>query len=216
MSISMSVTPVWSRSHFTKSSFLLSFSLHPSLFLPPPFDLPPQGAEARQGARRSLARPGGASGPPDADAHRGGQEPAQPPGARRERGPTDPFDPADVSLRPARAQAQRGLLFLLWRRGERHLGAAPQRLDSTGVRGQGEDMRLMVKVLGEKRYKTQPLFFFYLVSSRAWLLVKKRTNSVIRGKRSTFFFPTDLCETGSFFAVHTLCCRSEDEYGPKV
>lgn len=127
-----------------------------------PFNLPLQGAEAREGACRSLARPGGAPGAPDADAHRGRQEPAQPPGARRARGPADPFVPADGSLRPARAQAQRGLLFLLWSRGERHLGAAPQRLDNRGVRGQGEDVRLMVKVLGEvrqKRYKTNPLFF---------------------------------------------------------
>lgn len=126
------------------------------------FFLPLQGDEAREGACRPVARPGGTPGSPDADAHRGGQEPAQPPGARRERGPDDPFIPADGSLRPARAQAQRGLFFLLWSWGERHLGAAPQRLDNTGVRGQGEDMRLLVKVLGEvrqKRYKTILLVF---------------------------------------------------------
>lgn len=141
----------------------LSFSLLSS-------GLPLQGAEAREGACGALARPGGAPGAPDADAHRGCQEPAQPPGARRERGPADPLVPADGSLRPARAQTQRGLL---WSWGERHLGAAPQRLDNTGVRGQGEDMQLMVKVLGDReRYKRNPLFF-YLVSSRGELFIKK-------------------------------------------
>lgn len=114
-----------------------------------PFNLPLQGDEAREGAFRALARPGGAPGAPDADAHRGRQEPAQPAGARRERGHVLPFVPADGSLRPARAQAQRGLFFLLWSCGERHLGAAPQILDNTGGRGQGEDVRLTVKVLGE-------------------------------------------------------------------
>lgn len=180
------------------------------------FNLLLQGDEAREGALRALAKPGGATGASDADAHRGCQEPAQPPGARRERGPAEPLVPADGSLRPARAQ--RGLLFLLWSRGERHLGAAPQRLDNTGVRGQGEDMRLMVKVFGERsdRKGTKQIHCsFYLVSSRGWLLVKKHKNSVIQGKDCTFFL-TELCETDSLFAVHTLCCRSEDEYYPKV
>lgn len=57
-----------------------------------------QGDEAREGACRALARPRGAPGAPDADAHRGRQEPAQPPGARRERGPAHPLVPADGSL----------------------------------------------------------------------------------------------------------------------
>ena len=126
---------------------------HPSVFLSSPSTCLFQGAEAREGACRALARPGGAPGAPDADAHRGCQEPAQPPGARRERGPSEPFVPADGSLRPARAQTQRGLL---WCWGERHLGAARQQLDNTGVRGQGEEMKLMVKVLGDReRYKNK-------------------------------------------------------------
>lgn len=176
---------------FPNSSFLVSFlsiPLDPSLIPLPPLNLPLQGAEARKGAHRSLARPGGAPGPPDADAHGGRPEPAQPPGARRERGPADPFVPADGSLRPARAQAQRGLFFLLRSRGERHLGAAPQRLDSTGVRGRGEDTRLMVKVLGEKRYKTKSTVLFISHHRGRGFFVKKCTSSVIRGKGRTFFF----------------------------
>lgn len=72
-----------------------------SLFSLFPINLPPQGAEAREGACGALARPRGVPGASDADAHRGRQEPAQPPGARRERGPADPFVPADNSVRPA-------------------------------------------------------------------------------------------------------------------
>lgn len=98
---------------------------------------PRQGDEARQGAHRALARPGGAPGAPDADAHRGCQEPAQPAGARRERGPADPIAPADGSQRTARVQTQWGLFLILWSRGERHLGATPQILDNTGL-GDGE------------------------------------------------------------------------------
>lgn len=178
-----------------------------------PFNLPLQGDEAREGAYRALARPGGAPGAPDADAHRGRQEPAQPAGARRERGHVLPFVPADGSLRPARAQAQRGLFFLLWSCGERHLGAAPQILGNTGGRGQGQDMRLTVKVLGEvEKVQNNSTVLFYLVSSREWLFVKKCTNSVIRGKDCTFIL-TELCEIGSLFALHTSCCR--DEYCPK-
>lgn len=36
---------------------------------------------------------------------------------------------------------------------------------------------------------------------------------MIQGKHCTFFL-TELCETGSHFAVHTLCCRPEDKYCP--
>lgn len=179
--------------------------------------MPLQGDEAREGAHRALARPGGAPGAPDADAHRGRQEPAQPPGARRERGPAHPFVPADGSLRPARAQAQRGLFFLLWRRRERHLGAAPQMMLTRGVGGQGEDWRVMVKVLGElrqKRYQTNPLWFLSCIMEGV-AFCEKPSISVIPGKDRTFLL-TELCETGSPLAVHTSCCRSEDEYCPKV
>lgn len=92
--------------------------------IPPP--TPIQRAEAGAGAHRALARPGRAPRAADADADRGRPQPAQPPGARRERRPGRPFVPADGSPRPARAQTRRGLLLRLRSGGERHLGAAPQ------------------------------------------------------------------------------------------
>lgn len=140
-----------------------------------------QGDEAREGACRALARPGGAPGTPDADAYRGCQEPAQPPGARRERGPADPFVPADGSLWPARAKAQRGLFLLLRRWGERHLGATPHVLDNTGVRGQGEDMRLMVKMLGEvrqERCKTDLFILYHWGGGFLWKSVQTQWSEV--------------------------------------
>lgn len=68
---------------------------------------------------------------------------------------------------------------------------------------------MMVTVLGDRK-KVQEILFFYLRSSRGSLFIKKCTNSVIQGKKCTFFL-SELCETGSSFAVHTLCRRSVDE-----
>lgn len=118
-----------------------------------------QGAEAWAGACGALARPGGAPGAPHADADRGCQKPAQPPGARGERRPVLPLEPADGSLRPGWAQAGRAVIFSCR---ERHLGATTQISDNTGEVGNREKTWQWTFLERLKRYKTRHLLFFFL------------------------------------------------------
>lgn len=105
----------------------------------------------RSAGCRCSPRPPGTRGTSRSEAREGTRRPLRP---RRRLTPTSPSPSQAGPLLPPPPE----------------LGRAPPRCCSTthwitqGVRGQGEDMRLMVKVLGEvrqKRYKTKPLFFFF-------------------------------------------------------
>lgn len=144
-----------------------------------------QGAEAWAWACGALARPGGAPGAADADADWGCQKPAQPPGARGERGPVLPLEPADGSLRPGRAQAGRGVIFSCR---ERHLGATAQISDNTGEVGDREKTWQWTCWERLKRYKTRhPLFFFLsCVKQGVAFFLKKFAHLVVGGRDCTF------------------------------
>lgn len=78
-----------------------------------------------------------------------------------------------------------------------------------GVRKQGLEVDFE-NIGRQKRYQKKAHNSFETCTMEVAACCKKNGSTSVM--QNGTFFPAELCETGSVFAVHTSCCRSEDEY----